>query len=321
MKCDLINIFNHQYEANISLLEHYYKGRFNRIWHLSPFSQSTLAHIIPVYDGSFTFQNFVANAWRTLASSEADYFAFVSDDLLLDPLINQSNIKEHFNLVDNGAFISVLHDLTQAQYGRGVIEVKRMQKQSHHGLEYESHIPTIEEARQLISRHVPVNNDTLWNYPPYNVTYQKPYLKHIRTNWKSFKAFLWHQRERIKHLVKPAVMPYPVIGGNADIFVIHRHDMPAFAHLCGVFSAMRLFVELAIPTAMAISCQKISTEHDTRRRGINYVKVWQQQEIKQAFELIREIENNAECNIDNLSRSWPSQYLYLHPIKLSKWHF
>ena len=321
MKCDLINVFNHQYEKNIGLLDHYYSGKFNKIWHLSPFSKSTLEHVIPVYDGSFTFQNFIANAWHHIKHSDADYFVFVSDDLILDPAVNQTNIDHHFSLGADGAFISVLHDLSRGEYGRGLKEVKRMQKQSHLGLEYERHLPSVQEATKLISRHVTIDTLKLSKYPSYNAKMAKPYLENFRKNWKNTKANIWHQRERWRHHLNPAFMPYPVIGGNADIFIMPRSRMPEFIHLCGVFSAMRVFVELAVPTAMAMTCEKISTEENTARTGINYVKVWQQQEIKFARMVLQKVEQDCDLKLNNLASNWPHDYLYLHPLKLSKWSY
>ncbi len=319
MKCDLVIIFNHQYEGNIPLLESYYQGRFNHIWHLSPFSRGKEKNIISVHDGSFTFQSFVAQAWRTLRESNADYYLFVSDDLLLDPQIHQGNIREHLSLQQDGAFISQLIDLSSGEFNRGLLEVKRMRRQELHGLEYQQQLPDPGTARQLIRRHVPLRSERIRSYHPYGARYTRPLLENLGRNWQKFKDNTWHRKEQVRHFLRPVTMPYPVIGGNADIFAVPASRMDEFAHLCGVFAAMRVFVELAIPTALAMSCEHISTEKTTRRKGLNYAAIWKESEILKRRAVLDAVESATGCQLDLLQDHWPASYLYLHPLKLSNW--
>jgi len=319
MKCDLVNIFNHQYEKNIPLLDWYYGDRFNRIWHLSPFSRSVEKNIIPVYDGSFTFQSFVAQAWRTLRESNADYYLFASDDLLIDPDIHQGNIEEHFSLARNGAFISQLHDLSTGEFSRGVIEVKKMRRQNLSGLEHHQHLPDSDKARRMIQRYGLLQSEKIHRYHPFDARYQKPYLGNISCNWRKFKTNVWHRREQFRHFLNPVTMPYPVVGGNSDIFIVPRERMDEFARLCGIFAAMRIFVELAIPTALVMSCEEITTEKTTVRKGVNYVAVWRETETIERGAILKAVENSCSFQLETLKSNWPSDYLYLHPLKLSKW--
>ncbi|MEO8613576.1 MAG: hypothetical protein ABI600_00420 [Luteolibacter sp.] len=319
MKCDLVAVFNHKYEKNIGIIESYYGGRFNNIWHLMPFAGYGKPGVIPVYDGSFTFQSFVAQAWKTLRESDADYFLFISDDLILDPTINQSNLEQVLALEGGGAFVPQLIDLSTGTYGRGVIEMKKLEKIVHHGLEIGSELPEREAAKNLISRHITLKSDVLRRYVPYQARVIHPVLSNLKGNWGHLKANIWHHREQLRHRLKPVKMSYPFVGGNSDIFAVPADRMEAFVHLCGIFSSMRVFVELAIPTALAMCCERLVTEQDTPRSGINYVSKWIESEVTRKRLLLRQIQQTTNSSLSNLAAQWPQEYMYLHPLKLSKW--
>ncbi len=83
--------------------------------------------------------------------------------------------------------------------------------------------------------------------------------------------------------------------------------MRRFAHLCGVFAAMGLFVEVAIPTALVLACDRIVQEHETRWRG---VEVWAEEKVA--------LQNqHVGMDLRNVIGSYGRNQLYLHPVKLS----
>lgn len=319
MKCDLVAVFNHKYEKNVEIIENYYKGRFNRIWHLMPFSGYDRPGVIPVYDGSFNFQSFVAQAWKTLRKSDADYFLFISDDLILDPIINQSNIEQVLALGGGGAFVSQIIDLATGMHGRGVMEMKKFNKIVHHGLEIGNEIPDRKTAENLIARHLTLRSHVLSKYVPYQARVIHPVLPNLKNNWGHLKANIWHFREQLRHRINPVKMDYPFVGGNADIFAVPADRMESFAHLCGVFAAMRVFVEIAIPTALAMCCDRLSTEKGTPRAGVNYVSVWIESEVTRQRQILNRVEQECGSTLSILAAQWPKEYMYLHPLKLSKW--
>ena len=316
---DLVLIYNHKYESNIPKLERYYSGKFRKIWHLVPFYTGTAENVIPVYEGSFFFQGFIAQAARRLLVDPPEQFFFVSDDLLLDPAINQTNVLHEFGLKEDWGFIAELHDLSQGRYGRGVTEARKASLKQF-GLEIDGELPSFAEAQEKIARHIKLDSLVLRRYTPYIRAMEKPYGKNLHSNWKKFRGNLWHLREQFRHWTHPKTLSYPLLGGYSDLFIIPSSVFGQFAHYCGVLAAARVFVELAIPTALAFVCPHLVTEETCPRRGLNVwfpPGPWAEMERKTA--LLDGITAKAQNKLPNLIADWPQDYLYVHPLKLSKW--
>lgn len=316
---DLVIIYNHKFESNVAKLEKLYRGRFHQIWHLMPFYQGDGPNVIPVYDGSYTFQGFVAHAHRRLMESGAESYLFVGDDLLLDPGINQNNIHHALQLPRGAAYISSFYDLSQGEFSRGVTEA-RQASLSQRGLQIHGELPPKEEALRLIRRHSPVKSMILQKYSPLAPPYVHPILPNLRTNWNVWKGRVWHRREQLLCWSRPIEMTYPFVGGYADIFLCPRDTLPAFAHVCGVFAAARVFVEIALPTALALTNERISTEATGAKSGFD---VWFPPptwgEMIKRKKTVDEIESVAGRSLERLAEAWPSDTLFIHPMKLSKW--
>jgi len=318
---DLIIIYNHKYEANIPKLDRYYQGKFENIWHLVPFYRGNAENVIPVYDGSFTFQSFIAQAAKKLKQSCADHYLFLSDDLLLDPSINQANMPESFGIENNWGFIAELHDLSKGLYGRGVREARKASLQ-HPGLEINGELPSFDEAMRRVARHIKLDSLLVRAYTPTIQSLRKPLLKNINNNWDILKANIWHKREQAKNWLNPKQLEYPLIGGYADIFSVPQSSFDEFVHYCGVFAAARIFVEIALPTALALSCKNLGTEDTSPKRGFNVwfpPAPWHEMERKSA--LLNCMVEKVDSKLSNLIAEWPQDYLYMHPLKLSKWNW
>lgn len=317
---DLVIIFNHRYEANIPILESLYANRFNKIWYLMPFYQGSNSQVIPVYGGSFTYQSFLAQAAKFLLRSHADRFLIIGDDLILHPRISQNSLLECFNIQPNDAFIPSIYDLSEGEFGRGTIEARKA-RFNHPGMFLDKELPDYDEANQLISRHLIIKSGFLKHYVPLKPEFIKPITNNLYCNWKLVKARIWHRREQLKHWIFPKQMCFPFIGGFSDLLVLPKEGFHLFSHYCGVFSSAHVFVEIAIPTAMALCFDSIQTEASTSKSGLD---VWFPPDRgyssmleRQSF--IQRISNDADFCISRLFESWPNDLLYIHPIKLSKW--
>ena len=96
-------------------------------------------------------------------------------------------------------------------------------------------------------------------------------------------------------------------GGKA--LVVPGDALDAFCHYCGVFAAAGLFAEIAIPTALVLSCQSIRLESETRWQGL---EVWAKDEVDA-------MEERNQLSLATLFESFPDNQLYVHPVKLSRW--
>jgi hypothetical protein len=89
---------------------------------------------------------------------------------------------------------------------------------------------------------------------------------------------------------------------------VAKSNVEKFIQYCGVFAATNLFVELAIPTAMALTAKKIKQEKDLSLQGR---ALWTDKD-----RVVLEPYSN---DLELLLQDFPESYIYLHPIKLSKW--
>ena len=111
------------------------------------------------------------------------------------------------------------------------------------------------------------------------------------------------------HLVKDIVLPYPLFSGYSDWFILDKKDFEKVSYYFGVFAAMGLFVEIAIPTAMFLCCNNLKFIEDLKLQAN---AIWSKEEIDA-------IENKYNNNIQLLIDNYPKDTFYIHPIKLSKW--
>jgi hypothetical protein len=101
---------------------------------------------------------------------------------------------------------------------------------------------------------------------------------------------------------------YPLAAGYSDIFLVTSDTIAEFASLCGMLGAANLFVEHAIPTAMALSASAVAEESSLKLRG----KALWTPEHHMALE-------RYGFSLSALLSDFPDGWLYVHPVKLSRW--
>lgn len=306
-KVALVIIYNHQYNKNIEILENIYKERFSNIHHLVPFYNGTKTNVIPVYDNSFYFQGYVAQGFKSYFREDYNHYIFIADDLLLNPVINENSYKEHLNLRENSCYLPgfiTLHEMKKywARYGEAFRYNVNVS-----GVEAKNQLPTYEDALKAFKRFGlqinPLSAKQIWGSPSPITSSIKFLIKNlIRDN---FYPIRYIYRKIIR---KEYNLSYPLVGSYSDIFVVSSVTIKQFCHYCGVFAATNLFVELGLPTAMVLSAEEIITERDLKLQG---KALWTETECS--------ILEKYEYQLERLINDFPINYLYLHPIKLSKW--
>ncbi len=284
-KVALIIIYNHQYNENIEVLEKVYKNKFSDVYHLIPFYTGQKSNVIPVYCRSYYFQGYIAQALNRFYKKEYDHYFFVADDMILNPKINENNYTEYLNLDENSSFLPELISLH---------ETKEVWPWTKNAVNYQSNIPGVEAKK-----HIPNYKSALERFGKYNLKI-KP-LKYEQ---------IWNRFAKDEILLKKEYnLSYPLVSSYSDIFVISASTIKQFSHYCGVFAATELFVELALPTALVLSADKIIQEKDIKLQG---KALWTEEDYQ--------ILGIYEGKLDNLLNSFPEGFLYLHPIKLSRWN-
>lgn len=300
----LIIIYNHKFEKNIEILEKIYAPRFSKIFHLMPFYRGNRRNVIPVYEHSFYFHGYVAKAYKFFFNSEFSHYLFISDDLLLNPSITEKNIPKYLNIDSASNFIPELIELHKQPLDQfwSRIRLAYEYKPNQEGVEIADEIPSYNEAIKKLKHFglsiKPLKFAQIYQKP--RLFFQKKDAKHeLRKIIKWLMSFPNHNRLNLK---------YPFIGSYSDIFLISQDNIKDFCHYCGAFAASKLFIEFAIPTAIALTAKKITTEKNLSLEG----KVL-------LTDLDYKVLDKFDKNLGKLLDEFPRQWLYVHPIKLSRW--
>lgn len=306
----LVIIYNHRFDKNIARLEELYEGRFSHIFHLMPFYNGEKENVIPVYEHSFYFQGYFAQAHKTLkAAGDFDDYFFVADDVLLPREVNENNYQEFLGLKPGDSFTTYIREFPEAGNDLDLFLLHKAQHYEYpptpgRGLEIVDQLPSRDEALETFEKkgykEPKLYTNQLYSYPK-------------RTDFKSGLIGSYFYRQRIKKVDalrknEFTGMPYPLVKGFADMLVIPKDEIDKFCWYCGLFAASRLFVEYAVPTIMIMVCKNIVTEDSISKKSL---LLWN--DDREKFEA--KYNNSLTTLFDN----YPEETLYVHPVKFSKW--
>ena len=84
-KTALLVIYNHRFDTNISRINKLYSHRFSNVFHIMPFYDGKEPNVIPVFDSSYCFSGYIAQAYSHLRTLGFTHFFIIADDLILNP--------------------------------------------------------------------------------------------------------------------------------------------------------------------------------------------------------------------------------------------
>lgn len=318
MEVALIILFNHKFERNLPRLRQIYSDRFSNLYFIMPFYKGNDPDVICVYENSFYFQGYIAQALQRIKRDGIDHYMVIGDDLILNPDINEKNYAEHFKLGPDDGFIPEIFLLDDE------VTPRRLMRKATHwfwnlnavnfrleqgGIEVKGELPAYETAKEILKSHGYNFNELLnkeslaVNYPKWgaeNVNDVKTYVTHIAN------CFIRNHKLSNK---ERRTMHYPMVGSYSDIVIIPGNAVDTFSNYAGVMAALNLFVEIALPTALLLSVKKVTQEKDLAEKGYT---IWESYETKK-------MEDEHNNNLDSLFENFPTNTLYIHPVKLSKW--
>ena len=301
-KVALIIIFNHRYDKNFPFLDKMYGGRFSNIYYIVPFYNGDRKDVIAVYEHSFRFQGYITQALDKFFADRYEHYFFIADDLILNPVINEQNYKEYLKLTAQDSFLSAIINLHERKPHEWWPRIRQAYDYNPKapGVEIINELPTYDQALELF------NKAGLTIKPlDFHQVYQKEKFSFGSLGKKGYLKKILRQ---VKHRNTAFRLKYPLIGSYSDILVVSGPHMKQFARYCGIFAASDLFVEIAIPTALVLTTHHIKQERDLALQGM---ALWTPDELK-----ILEPYGN---DLQNLLTNFPKNFLYLHPVKLSKW--
>lgn len=278
--------------------------------HLVPFLEEESSDAVSVARSSHHFSGFFFDARDVLAASTCDRLLFIADDLFLNPKVDSNSLDSFFGLSGGqDAFLATLKSFkSQSSFWRHSWSALSFRR-STQAIDVREALPTWAEAYSLLERHkVASSSVRLKALYPSKVALVYMFATHF------FRKFDRLVRRALGILGKDdwrstfgLELDYPLAHGYSDLFLIPKANFDAFARYCGAFGAGGLFAEIAVPTAVALSCDTVVTEDSAAISGL---ALW--------GESRSELER-FDSSLSRLISDFPDDLLYIHPIKLSEW--
>jgi hypothetical protein len=311
---EAVFLFNHRFERNIGKLDEIYGERFPSRTYLMPFARSSRADVCGVYETSWHFSGHVAQGAHRFRRADASHYVFVSDDLILNPALHAGNIAEALGLDANTGYIKSLASIDASRYSwHRALQATIALRRNAAGFDYRAELPSPEDALERFRR---LGIDMA--RPVFRSAAELRYALGTLPSRAGYLSMPWAARLH----GKPS--DYPLLGGYADFFVVPASAIDAFVHYCGVFAALDIFAEVAVPTALALAADRVVTElvpgeqfDDAAARrnpdvAFKGVEFWDPEETP-AFG------NRFGFSQERLLTEFPKDWLYVHPVKLSQW--
>lgn len=311
MSVSLVVIFNHRYDQNIEKLNTLFEGRFDSIRYLAPFTKISSPRVTKVYGSSTAFSSHIAQAHTCYQKDAASHHLFIGDDLFLNPSINQDNILNFLGAGADDAYIKNVARIENSYY-LWIYLNRVVHSFRSSGFDFRRELPSSETvAQRLLDLGLPPKQLGVECFRHWNGYFN------FKDMWANPKFVLEGIRSCFRSL------PYPLVFGYSDLILVPAVALPKFVEYCGVFGAMNLFAEVAVPTALVLSCDSIKTEQkignvfqkgDRRQQGqANHgLELWGE-------DTICNFESAHNRKLKTLEASFPADRLYVHPVKLSRW--
>lgn len=319
-KTGLVVLFNHNYEKNIPIIRKLYADRFPMMCILMPFYYGNDPDVTGVYGNSFVFHTYIAQAKEKLMKMGCDDFLIIGDDLLLNPELNQNNIHEKLNIPHGAFYLDGYVNISSGQSYRAIVEAVKFNT-SPPGLDSSANriMPSYDEALQILQDKKVMGSPILSKCRPFYPEWEKPFFKRAHENYKVLKARVWHFCNMMKWKLKPRKASYPCVFGYSDIILVPKEKMDEWCRYLEVMATWQMFVELAIPTAIFLMKDaSVSFADATAYKTGN---VWYPQNpahFSRISAIINQMLNECGNDITGLEGAFPKEYLYLHPVKLSR---
>lgn len=319
-KIGLVVLFNHNYEKNIPIIRKLYAERFPMMSILMPFYYGKDSDVIGVYGNSFIFHTYIAQAREKLMQMGCDDFLIIGDDLLLNPELNSTNIHEKLNIPHGNFYLDGFVNISTGDCYRAIAEAVNFTTLPN-GLDSSANriMPSYDEALRILQEKKLIGSSVLSKCRPFYPEWKKPFFKHIHQNYKILRARAWHFRNMIKWKFHPRKASYPCVFGYSDIVLVPKERMEEWCRYLEVMATWRMFVELAIPTAIfLLKDAEVSFSDTTSYKTGN---VWYPQNpahFSKISGVINQMLDASNNNMAGLVSAFPKEYLYLHPVKLSR---
>lgn len=254
----LVVIYNHNYEKNVPVLDRIYRDRFRYVYHVMPFYQGSNPNVIGVYENSFNFNGYVAQAFSKLNEVDCSHYLFVADDMVINPAIDASNALEWMRLgldEDFACDVGLVTNRCATDWSHALSAMVYLNARGN-SCEGKRFLPSIEDARKKFE-----NAGLDWRKGITSRFYRMfaPWVMPMATTPVDLMPIPGMRLAmRVYNRLPDSSNPiYPLAGGYSDLFAVSKATFPEFARICGILAAMRVHVEVAIPTAMVLASGRL----------------------------------------------------------------
>ena len=297
----IVVVFNHRYDRNIDKIRKIYNGRFSKVVFLVPFYDGDDSDVISVYESSYQFHGYFIQAYEKLMATKCRYFLLVADDIIINPEYNEANILSYLGMENKKVGIDCISPLNQERGFEWIHARYSSRPFFHKATEWKESLPSYDEALSLFNG--------FWNHS-YSEKYEDNFYAPMAG--ESEESFMKAKRDFWERNGGKEDIPYPMAIGYSDILFVREDIMRILFHRMGVFSAMNLFVEIAIPTAIVLSALREEVSLFCELPDRSRMLMWDK-------ETISEFSGKCDNNYKKLMDIWDSSWLYAHPVKLSSW--
>lgn len=305
----LVVIFNHRFDKNLPLLRKIYGSRFSNIRFLMPFYDGADSDVIPVYESSYQFQGYLIQAYEKLKDIPCSHYLFIGDDLIINPDFDESNFIPRTNM-HNKKFLSLKIESVNSpnKFKRCYWTLYFSKPFYDVSTQWKDSLPSYDEAMDKFKDFFGAK---------YKEFYDEEFFGNpnepggnIFGKWNNPKDFLNVVNYFITTNGNSLRIPYPMAasGHVADIFCVSKESLFKFSRLCGIFSAMNMFVEIAVPTAAVLTFKRNDVEFFRDEFGL-----WLWKNDRTTFE------NKYDKDFSRLYNEWNDKLFCIHPVKLSRW--
>jgi hypothetical protein len=302
METALMIIYNHRYDKNITKLEELYTPKFSHIFHVVPFYDGDRDNVIPVYESSYRFQGYAAQAYEKIKHMGFTHFFFIADDMIINPALDETNYYELIGLKENESYLPYIREFSKEKgyWQRVKNAIMWSNELTICGAEIQNQIPSEQEAKDAFTKYG-VTDLTVHTWP-FLLAFARGMIKEA-SPYVSAKVIGRFIRNGFKY-----PLLYPMVGCYADISIIPAEVMPKFCHYAGVFAASGLFVEIAWATSLMLATPYMKTDCDTKLKGR---ALWPGDGWNEL--------DKYNYSLNALIQDFPKGQLFYHPVKLSKW--
>lgn len=304
MTVTLCVVFNHPYPDNIPFIKQMYADKFDNIIFVQPFVRSDRDDVVVSHRGSFNFQGLIFDAIPRLMEIETDYVVFAQDDCLINPRLTKDNIIEELGVEKDrpffGSFLPIsgpidgwhwmLPTVWRSFYSWSSLVCTGVEN-------FIKYLPDAYDAKSRIERNHGVRFSPVT--PPLNSN-----LRYGAVSDASSDTLISDALVKGLFATAPAdgiELNYPWLFGMSDFLVMSIDSLERIRQFLGVTAAASIFAEVAIPTALAIHHETISSPSNNK---------WQ---LEYTWGTER-----AATTRDAITAAFDADVAVIHPVKLSK---